>query len=34
MMADRATFTWTVGVLSPDGAEVVARSAPIAFSLK
>jgi hypothetical protein len=34
MMGDRATFTWTVGVLSPDGAGVVARSAPIAFSLK
>ena len=34
MMTDRATFTWTVGVLSPDGAEVVASSAPVAFSLK
>ena len=34
MMADHATFSWTVGVLSPDGAEVVARSAAVAFSLK
>jgi hypothetical protein len=34
MMADHATFTWTVGVLSADGASVVARSAPLAFSLK
>jgi hypothetical protein len=34
MMGDHGAFTWTVGVLSPDGAEVVARSAPIVFSLK
>ena len=34
MMGDRTTFAWTVGVLSPDGAEVVARSAPLAFTLK
>jgi hypothetical protein len=34
MMADRATFTWTVGVLSADGASVVSRSAPLSFSVK
>jgi hypothetical protein len=34
MLAERATFTWTVGVLSPDGTRVVVRSAPVQFSLK
>ena len=34
MMADHATFTWTVAVLSPDGSQALARSAPVAFSLK
>jgi hypothetical protein len=34
MMADHATFAWTVAVLSPDGAQVVARSAAVEFSLK
>jgi hypothetical protein len=32
--ADHATFSWTVSVLSPDGTKVVARSAPLAFSIK
>jgi hypothetical protein len=34
MMGDHATFTWTVGVLSADGTQVAAQSAPTAFSLK
>jgi hypothetical protein len=34
MMADHAAFSWTVGVVSPDGTRVVSRSAPVTFSLK
>jgi hypothetical protein len=34
MMADHATFSWTVAVMSSDGARVLARSEPVAFSLK
>jgi hypothetical protein len=34
MMADHATYTWTVGVLSADGATVVVRSKPVGFSLR
>jgi hypothetical protein len=34
MIADHATFTWTVGVVSADGTTVAARSAPVPFSVK
>ncbi len=34
MMADHATFRWTVAVLSEDGAKEAARSTPVEFSLK
>jgi len=34
MMADHATFTWTVGVLADEGTDVVARSAAVEFSLR
>ena len=34
MMADHATVNWTVAVMSSDGVRVLARSSPVAFSLK
>jgi hypothetical protein len=34
MMADHATFSWSVGVMSADNSAVVSRSAPVEFSLK